>query len=118
MGESDVVGLLRHGAADLWNAVADADNRGLAGSSRIAAAIGGVNPTPLAAHGNGVVFSEVAGEKRGSMRDRAHIVIVAKRGATPEDAPDRPLMRYSFAGLEDSTCLRVPALVYSFLISQ
>jgi len=60
--EGDIVGLFGHGPADLRNAVADADNRGLPGSVQIAAAIGGSNPTAFAAHRNRILFSEIAGK--------------------------------------------------------
>ena len=60
--EGDIVGLFGHGAANLRNAVADADNRGLPGSVQIAAAVGGNNPTAFAAHGNRILFSEIAGK--------------------------------------------------------
>jgi hypothetical protein len=60
--EGDIVGLFGHGAANLWNAVADADNRGLAGSVQIAAAVGGDYPTAFAAHRNRILLSEIAGK--------------------------------------------------------
>src|SRR5208283_5405348 len=60
--EGDIVGLFGHGPADLRNAVADADNRGLAGSVQVAAPVGGNYPTAFAAHCHRILFSEIAGK--------------------------------------------------------
>lgn len=63
MRESDLRGLLGHGAANFWNAVADADDGGLAGGVKKTAAIRGNDPAALAADGDRKRLFEIAGEK-------------------------------------------------------
>jgi len=61
--EGNLRRLLGHGAADFRNTVTDADNRGLAGSVEVSAAVGRDDPATLTTHGNGIGFLEIAGEK-------------------------------------------------------
>jgi len=79
VGESDATRLLGHGAADFGDAVADADDRGLAGGVEVAAAVGGGDPAAFAADGDGIVFAKIAGKKRGGVAGGAHWKIVAER---------------------------------------
>ena len=79
VGEGDAIGLFGHSAADFQDAVADADNGGLAGGVEVAAAVGGDDPATFAADGDGIIFAKIAGKKRGGVTGGAHWKIVAER---------------------------------------
>ena len=66
--ESDLRRLLGHGAANFRDSVTDADDGGLAGSVKKAAAVGGDDPATLPTNGNGIGFLEIAGEKPAARR--------------------------------------------------
>lgn len=78
VGEGDAIRLLGHSAADFGNAVADADDGGLAGGVEVAAAIGGDDPAAFTANGDRIVFAKIAGKKRGGVDGGAHWKIVAE----------------------------------------
>lgn len=78
VGEGDATRLFGHGAADFGDTVANADNGGLAGGVKEAAAVGGDDPAAFAANGNGVIFAKITGKKRGGVRSGAHWKIVAE----------------------------------------
>lgn len=68
VGESNLRGLGSHGVSDGLDAVADADDGGLAGCVEIFLAVGGDDPGTFAADGRGERFLEVSGEERGHER--------------------------------------------------
>jgi len=63
MRKSDLRRLLGHGAADFGDSVTDADDSGLAGSVKKAAAVGRDDPATVPTNCNGIGFLEIAGEK-------------------------------------------------------
>jgi predicted metalloprotease with PDZ domain len=79
VGEGDAIGLLGHGAADFGNAVADADDSGLAGGVEVAAAVGGDDPAALAANGDRIIFAKIAGKERRGADGGTHSKIVAEQ---------------------------------------
>ena len=79
VGKGDATRLLGHGAADFGDAVADADDGGLAGGVEVAAASGIDDPAALAADGDRIIFAKIAGKKRGRVDGGAHSKIVAER---------------------------------------
>jgi len=79
VGEGDATRLLGHGAADFGDAVADADDGGLAGGVEVVAAVGGDDPAAFAADGDRIVLAKIAGKKRGGVDGGGHWKIVAER---------------------------------------
>ena len=65
MRKSDLRGLRGHGVGNGLNAVADADDGGLAGSVKIFLAVGREDPGAFAADGGGERFFEIAGKESG-----------------------------------------------------
>ena len=65
VGESDLGGLGGHGVGDGWDAVAYADNGGLARGIEIFLAVRGNDPGAFAADSGGQGFFEIAREERG-----------------------------------------------------
>jgi hypothetical protein len=78
VGKGDAIGLLGHGLADFGDAVADADDGGLAGGVEESAAIGGDDPGTFAAHGDRVILAKIAGKERGGGDSGGHWKIVAE----------------------------------------
>src|SRR5258706_10939824 len=68
MRKSDLRRLLGHGAADFGDSVTDADDSGLAGSVKKAAAVGRDDPATVPTNCNGIGFLEIAGEKPAARR--------------------------------------------------
>jgi hypothetical protein len=60
VGKGNAIGLLGHGAADFGHAVTNTDDRGLAGSVKIAAAFGVNDPTAFTPDSDGILFAEIA----------------------------------------------------------
>ena len=110
VGERDTTRLIGHGAADFGDPVADADDGGLTGGIKVAAAVGIDDPAAFAASGDWKIFAKIAGKKRRGVVCGAHSKIVA------EGAERRVMARmggrdkldgsgegvgYSFAGWEE-----------------
>ena len=113
VGKGDATRLLGHGAADLGDTVADADDGGLAGGIEIAAAVGGDDPAAFTADGDGIIFAKIAGKERGGMESGAHLKIVAEAAERRVEAGTGERAKldgtgegvgYSFAGLEAEIC--------------
>ena len=78
VGKGDAIRLLGHGATDFGDAVADADDGGLAGGVEVAATVGGGDPAAFAANGDGIILAKIAGKKGGGVDSGAHWKIVAE----------------------------------------
>ncbi len=63
VGEGDLRRLFGHRAPDFGDAVADADDGGLAGSVEKPAAVGGENPGAFAANRDRQVFAKISGKQ-------------------------------------------------------
>ena len=72
VGERDTTRLIGHGAADFGDPVADADDGGLTGGIKVAAAVGIDDPAAFAANGDGIILAKIAGEKRGGVDGGGH----------------------------------------------
>ena len=78
VGEGDATRLFGHGTADFLDAVANADDGGLAGGVEVAAAVGGDDPAAFATDSDGIILAKIAGKERGGADGGAHSKIVAE----------------------------------------